>query len=336
MKRAATLGGVIIRFRCLCWPIAPGVLALAFTQNAARADTPLGPNVGHVAAKPAPSATGDGRAASPSPRTAVPTGHTVPTPLTGLGDDIVEIFSGWGLVAFGAASAGTAVMVLSGADHEIHLFAHEQARSTAWGDAAYYSGYTLPVLVPLALYGLAAIENELERWGAAAATTQAVGLALALTGVLKLSTGRPFPGHGEHPDDPNRFQHPEYAREFDPFSGEWAWPSGHAAGTFAIASVLTGYYSDRVWIPLVTYPIATAISLGMIAGEHHWASDVVAGALMAQTIGYTIGRAFRRRVDRSLANPDLARARDAAVQPPVLWFPVLGRSSFGVGFRSAF
>jgi hypothetical protein len=33
----------------------------------------------------------------------------------------------------------------------------------------------------------------------------------------------------------------------------------------------------------------------MIDGDRHWASDVVAGALIGHAIGYSIGKAFRRR-----------------------------------------
>ncbi len=66
-----------------------------------------------------------------------------------------------------------------------------------------------------------------------------------------------------------------------------------------IAATLTAYYPEHIWIPLVAYPLAASIALGMISGDHHWASDVVGGAIIGQTIGYTIGRAFHERARRS-------------------------------------
>ena len=39
---------------------------------------------------------------------------------------------------------------------------------------------------------------------------------------------------------------------------------------------------------------AAAIGIGMIEGDYHWASDVVAGALLGQVIGWTVGSHFRR------------------------------------------
>jgi len=39
-----------------------------------------------------------------------------------------------------------------------------------------------------------------------------------------------------------------------------------------------------------------AIGFGMVDGDRHWASDVIAGALIGHAIGYSVGKAFRRRV----------------------------------------
>jgi hypothetical protein len=45
--------------------------------------------------------------------------------------------------------------------------------------------------------------------------------------------------------------------------------------------------------------VGLLIGFGLIDGDHHWASDVVAGALIGHAIGYSIGHAFRARVRRS-------------------------------------
>jgi membrane-associated phospholipid phosphatase len=46
---------------------------------------------------------------------------------------------------------------------------------------------------------------------------------------------------------------------------------------------------------VIAYPVAAGIGAGMIVGDHHWASDVVAGALIGQAIGWSVGRSFRER-----------------------------------------
>lgn len=47
-------------------------------------------------------------------------------------------------------------------------------------------------------------------------------------------------------------------------------------------------------MPAVSYPLAAAVGYGMVAGDHHWLSDVVAGALVGQAIGQAVGRQFAR------------------------------------------
>jgi hypothetical protein len=51
--------------------------------------------------------------------------------------------------------------------------------------------------------------------------------------------------------------------------------------------------SGHPWVPLIAYPMALMIGIGMIEGDHHWASDVVAGAMIGHVIGYTTGHNMR-------------------------------------------
>jgi membrane-associated phospholipid phosphatase len=125
---------------------------------------------------------------------------------------------------------------------------------------------------------------------------QALALTALDTAWLKWATGRPFPTHGGDPNSPERLQ-PGYAKEFgqESFStrGYLAWPSGHTSTSVAVAAALTAYYPERIWIPLLGYPVGLLIGLGMMQGDHHWASDVVAGAMLGHAIGYSVGRSFR-------------------------------------------
>ncbi len=66
-----------------------------------------------------------------------------------------------------------------------------------------------------------------------------------------------------------------------------SFPSGHAAGAFCIASIVsTRYYRKHHWVPYLLYGMATTISLSRITTLGHFPSDVFAGAAM----GYTVSR----------------------------------------------
>jgi membrane-associated phospholipid phosphatase len=65
-----------------------------------------------------------------------------------------------------------------------------------------------------------------------------------------------------------------------------SFPSGHAAGAFCVATVLSTRYKNHRWVPWVMYSFATAISLSRITTMGHFASDVFVGSAM----GYSVSR----------------------------------------------
>jgi len=219
----------------------------------------------------------------------------MPSPLDGLGQDIARAFAGPPLILYAAALVATPAMAYGGVDHAIRVAVQRHLVVRGYGDAAYYGGYVLPIVVAPAIYVAGLVDDDGETTGAGSAAVQALAVTAAATALLKVSTGRPFPVHGGDPRAPDRLDHPEYAREFSPFSLQWAWPSGHASASTAIAASLTAYYPESWAVPLVGYTVVFAIGAGMIVGDHHWASDVVAGALVGQGIGHCIGSSFRKR-----------------------------------------
>lgn len=70
-----------------------------------------------------------------------------------------------------------------------------------------------------------------------------------------------------------------------PFKGS-SFPSGHAAGAFAIATVVATRYHTHRWVPWAVYGFATAVSFSRITTSAHFPSDVFLGA----ALGYTITR----------------------------------------------
>lgn len=194
---------------------------------------------------------------------------------------------------------GTGVLALSGADHEIHLQFNRYIENRAWNETANIAGYVVPLLSAPTIWvaGLASRNHTIT--GAGSAALQAFVITLATTGALKFAVGRPFPLLDGEEDRPDR------AHTFSPFQNRLgAWPSGHTSGTIAIAAALTAYAPEQRWIPLVGYPLGLGIGLGMVDRGSHWASDLVAGALIGHAIGYSIGRNFRNRVRGDRTVPD--------------------------------
>jgi len=81
------------------------------------------------------------------------------------------------------------------------------------------------------------------------------------------------------------------------FQGGSSFPSGHAAASFAFASVVAHEYNRNVWYPIGAYGLATVVSLSRLSGRNHFPSDIFAGAAM----GWFVGRyVFQTHVDHSI------------------------------------
>jgi membrane-associated phospholipid phosphatase len=212
----------------------------------------------------------------------------LPTPIDSLGADIVDAFTGTSLVFYGGAVVATGVMAYGGIDQATRTRVQRAIDWPVYGETSVLAGYILPAALAPTLYlvGLAADDRGLA--GAGSAAIQALAVTVVTTAVLKLGVGRAYPGEEDG------------ATAFRPFQRLDlpvlpAWPSGHTSACISVAASLTAYYPDQVWIPLVGYPLGLLIGFGLVAGDHHWASDVIGGALIGHAIGYSIGRSFRER-----------------------------------------
>jgi membrane-associated phospholipid phosphatase len=254
-----------------------------------------------------------------------PTPPPTPTPVDAVGDDLVDAFTRpSSLLFYAGAVLATGAMAFGGADQAIRVGVQ---RNLAWppsGDAAVLAGYILPTALAPSIYfvGLAGHDRALAGGGSAA--LQALVVTVVATGALKLAVGRVYPLNGGDPRSPDRLDHPEFATAFQPFQRLDlptlpAWPSGHTSACFAVAASLTAYYPDQLWVPLIGYPVGLLIGFGLVDGDRHWASDVIAGALIGHAIGYSIGQSFRSRI--------LGGRREATAGITVV--PLVG--SYGVG-----
>lgn len=222
-----------------------------------------------------------------------------PRPYEHLADNAWRGFVAPGLIFHGAAVALTVGLSAGGLDHRVRVEVQRGVEGSAAAGSlsrgAVVGGYVLPALIAPGVYAAGLLAQRAGAARAGAAAVQALVLTVGATFALKALTGRPFPLNGGDPRAPDRLQHPEYARQWGPPSlDRVAWPSGHTSAGFALASSLTYALPGRWWVPAVSYPVAVALGVGMVVGDHHWASDVVAGALLGQAVGSAVGQGFAR------------------------------------------
>ena len=96
-----------------------------------------------------------------------------------------------------------------------------------------------------------------------------------ITPTLKFVTGR------SRPRDTPDIGH------FKPFSGAASFPSGHATQAFAVASVISAHYEEN-WIKCSSYTVAGLVGAARSYHDAHFASDVLAGALIGTLVGQSV------------------------------------------------
>lgn len=79
------------------------------------------------------------------------------------------------------------------------------------------------------------------------------------------------------------------AFHFEPFSGLQSFPSGEATQAFTIAAVVAAH-SDKRWVDVAAWSLAGLIGWQRVNFDRHWASDVVAGALIGSGVGRWVVR----------------------------------------------
>jgi len=90
---------------------------------------------------------------------------------------------------------------------------------------------------------------------------------------------------------------------FKPFSGNASFPSGESTEAFAAGSVIAAEY-PHLWVEIPCYGIASLVAFARMREDGHWASDVVAGALIGTTVGRAVvhlNRRLRARTNVSVA-----------------------------------
>jgi undecaprenyl-diphosphatase len=92
-------------------------------------------------------------------------------------------------------------------------------------------------------------------------------------------------------------RHRPFEHQLGPATSSWSFPSGHAATSFACATVLSAF-APRWRVPF--FLLATLIALSRLYNGVHYPTDVVAGALLGVLIALLLLEAARRRLRLAL------------------------------------
>ena len=194
--------------------------------------------------------------------------------------DLKETFLSWPV--FVIAGGGVAAGIL--AQYDTDISSHFQKKHMGGVDkVTKFIGepYVFDTAA-LAFWGASAIAKDKKLSVTGESMVEALIFTEAFTGGLKLMFGRERPS-----------------------GGGYSFPSGHAARTFAVATVLETQYGPFVGVP--AYLAAGLISFARVDAHEHFASDVLFGAALGSAIGWGTA-VFHEKKDPALFVTPMAGA----------------------------
>ena len=192
------------------------------------------------------------------------------------------------------AGAITYGMVESNIDWEWYRFTYKNHWIYNTGYISVYTGSIVPTALSLGLYIYGRAEKNSDIQITGLALGQAALLGLAISSVLKVVTGRVPPTKLKFTDDLRG----DFRFGFMRGGANNGWPSSHTCVAFAMATALIELYPNNTAIKICSLTYASLIGLG-VSTNIHWASDVVAGALIGWAIGRTTGISFRNLMNEN-------------------------------------
>ena len=195
----------------------------------------------------------------------------------------VELAKGKHWVPALSISAGTASLII--ADPEIMpYFRSASSRTIDSINDVFGTGTTTAevVALPVSLLIAGYKRHDSYQVGTALLAGQAYADSAIVDLVIKAITRRKRPADVPVGGD---FHNTFFSGGKSPFRGS-AFPSGHAAGVFSVATVVATRYRHHRWVPWLLYGFATAVSFSRVTTSSHFPSDVFLGA----ALGYTITR----------------------------------------------
>lgn len=173
-------------------------------------------------------------------------------------------------------------MALYAFDEDIRDFA-QRNQSDGLDDASKYvfeplgSGIIiLPLTIGYYAYGAIAGNQRASRIGLTG--IKAMAVTAVFTYALKYATQRHRP-HDDDPPNPRIWEGPFGSYQSTSF------PSGHSSVVWSVAAVFASEYRNKLWVPIMSYTLASLASASRVYDDKHWASDVFFGAALGFFIG---------------------------------------------------
>jgi membrane-associated phospholipid phosphatase len=257
------------------------------TAPAARPDLPPLPAPPLVAAEPVATET-----LSP------PVPETIAGFATLVKNDAAEIAtaplrwdrSDWMKLGLGALAVGGAALLDEEVRKSIDLGSNDTTRSIAKAIEPLGGEYSWGVIGGFFLAGKL-LDNDKATAVARDSLASSLIAAGAITPLLKYTIGRRRPS-----ETPETFT----------LGGGVSFPSGHTTQAFAIASVVASHY-DSLWVKVGAYTLAGLVGWSRMETKSHYASDVVAGALIGIVVGKAVVRLHESQRFRISASPSVNR-----------------------------
>jgi membrane-associated phospholipid phosphatase len=199
------------------------------------------------------------------------------------------------MILVGASALPPIFLAPTGGDYALRRVAQDSLGGT-------YKLEPVSVVTPYVVAGVTAavyvgglITDHCEVQRTTSAMVQGMLTTVLTVGLTKWVTGRQWPNGGRDPYAADRLEHPEDAQNFRPFQRglNAAFPSGHTALMFAAAAAFRASTPQAGWFRFAGYPFAIAVGMGMWVSDHHWASDILSGAMLGEALGSASGNAFR-------------------------------------------
>jgi len=185
---------------------------------------------------------------------------------------------GWSALAV----AGTAILL----DGQLHDALKDQSGNSIFmlQIERFGAEYSMGVVAAFYLSGSLA-DNETAVLVAQDGLTASIIASGLIAPVIKISTGRsrPYENAGTY-----NFQ------GLGANKLNTSFPSGHTTEAFALASVISSHY-EEAWIKNTAYTVASLVGIARIYNDAHFASDVLAGALIGNWVGKSVVEHNRTR-----------------------------------------
>jgi len=142
--------------------------------------------------------------------------------------------------------------------------------------------------------------------------TQAIITSGVWVNMIKILTGRERPmADYTFSKDPGGEWYGPFARYDNdspikkPITEYDAFPSGHTATAFSIATVFATQYKDIKAIPIICYSTATLIGISRLTEHEHWSSDVFVGGILGYVCGKQVVNHYNNTHSDLLGNSQL-------------------------------